>query len=66
MKKFQDRISRFKRMINYWKKRSFNDYINAEDWRILPSSYYWKYPEETIRELEKEEIKELRRMIEEL
>lgn len=66
MKKFQDRISRFKRMINYWMKKSFNDYIIVEDWRILPSSYYWKYSEETIKEMEKEEMQKLHKMIQEL
>lgn len=66
MKKFQDMRTRFKRMIKYLKWRSFCDYINAEDWRILPSSYYWKYSEETIREMEKEELKKLRCMVQDL
>lgn len=66
MKEFQNRISRLKKMINYWKKESFYDYIIIEDWRVLPSSYYWKYSKETVEKLQNEELKKLRRIIQEL
>ena len=57
-----------KRLKKYLKQKYMSDAFNVmvEDWRILPHSYYWRYPEEKVRELEKKERERLKREIEKL
>lgn len=57
-----------KRLIKYLKWKSPFEAINvqAEDPRILPHSYYWRYPEEKVRELEKKELERIKKEIEKM
>lgn len=67
-KKIKELKEILKRWIKYLKWKSTFEVINvqAEDPRILPHSYYWRYPEEKVRELEKEELERIKKEIEEM
>ncbi len=67
-KKIKELKEILKRWIKYLKWQSTFESINvqAEDPRILPHSYYWRYPEEKVRELEKKELERIKKEIEEM
>ena len=71
-KKLKEKLKDLKAMLKRLKKYLKQTYmfgafnVEMEDWRILPHSYYWRYPEEKVRELEAKEIERLRREIEKL
>ena len=55
-----------KKLLGFFGDARFGSNIIVEDWRLLPRSYYKKYPESKIREMEKEKLEELRRKIDRL
>lgn len=67
-KKIKELKEILERWIKYLKWQSTFEAINvqAEDPRILPHSYYWRYPEEKVRELEKKELERIKKKIEEM
>lgn len=71
-KNLKEKLKELKAMLKRLKKYLKEQYIfeafnvQAEDWRLLPHSYYWRYPEEKVRELEAKEIERLRQEIEKL
>lgn len=55
-----------KKLLGFFGDARFGSNIIVEDWRLLPRSYYKKYSESKIREMEKEKLEELRRKIDRL